>query len=200
MSGRNRIVVDYGDTDDLFLLAVLDTETGFDVSDPTWPGPRVERLADGVTLKEASSLIADRENREGFVWRQWGSRLRVKVKQPDYVRKHRIVFGLNARVVWEVLSTGGLWQEFREGLPEEFREWADGCAVGLEAQRITIKRTVYDDYNDVIGLLPKAFSRKEFAQLALEREFPHLLFRVLDGKPIESECWKLVYPSADWQP
>ena len=92
----NRIVVDYGDREDLVLLAAIHTESGeeLDISEHQWPFPVATRY-DGIT---DLSALRDREeaNREGFVIRFAGG-TRVKVKFAEYVRLHRLVTGVNAK-------------------------------------------------------------------------------------------------------
>jgi RNA ligase len=198
----NRIVLDYGDTEALVLLATLDTETGVAYPlDQKWPDQTVEQLGYGVTLQEAMSW-GDRENREGFVFRPCFSNTRIKVKQEDYVLKHRIVFGLNARSVWEVLRVGSPdgWNEFVEHLPEEFQGWADDVSYLLTGEVTRIRMHAYEDFYNIEKRLGPEYTRKDFAQLALTYTNHHLLFRILDGKPIDDETWKMVYPAADWRP
>jgi RNA ligase len=104
----NRIVLDYGDTDDLVLLGAVDIATGssagpLDAVCTAWPGPRVE-VTSYRTLAEA--LAAEpRTNAEGLVVRYLagsaGAGMMVKAKQADYLVLHRIVTGLTARRLWE---------------------------------------------------------------------------------------------------
>lgn len=109
ISPENRIVVDYGEREDIVLLAAIDTATGADLAVPDdWPGPVVDRY-DGVG--DFDELVArassdDWANREGFVVRFAPSHpgapsLRVKVKFAEYVRLHRILTNVNAVTVWE---------------------------------------------------------------------------------------------------
>ena len=108
----NRIVVDYGDMDDLILLDIIDTETGegrsptsvvgYDPDNPPWgywPGPRVE-VFEHHTLRAALEA-PPRPGQEGLVVFFPGSGERLKIKQADYVAIHRLVFGLTARRIWE---------------------------------------------------------------------------------------------------
>lgn len=104
----NRIVLDYGSTDDLVLLGAVEIATGTSVGplDPvcaSWPGPRIE-VQSYLTL--AAALAAEsRKNAEGLVVRYLpGGPLAgtmLKLKQADYVQLHRIVTGLTARRLWE---------------------------------------------------------------------------------------------------
>ena len=108
----NRIVVDYGDMDDLILLDIIDTATGegrspasvvgYDPDNPPWgywPGPRAE-VFEHPTLRHALEA-PPRPGQEGLVVYFPDSGERVKLKQEDYVSIHRLVFGLTARRVWE---------------------------------------------------------------------------------------------------
>lgn len=98
----NRVVLDYGDMDDLVLLGVLDTETGLDYQGYFhWPGPFCE-IMPGTTLADALAL-PPRPNAEGVVV-TYLTGLKVKIKQDDYVALHRIMTHLNARNVWEVAA------------------------------------------------------------------------------------------------
>jgi putative RNA ligase len=104
----NRIVLDYGSTDDLVLLGAVEIATGTSVGPQdtvcaAWPGPRIEVQAYG-SLAEA--LAAEpRKNAEGLVVRYLAGAspagVMVKLKQADYINLHRIVTGLTARRLWE---------------------------------------------------------------------------------------------------
>jgi RNA ligase len=103
----NRIVLDYGDTDNLILLGAAHIETGR-LAGPDhqvccwWPGPRAEVFAH-ATLADALAATP-RPNAEGLVIRYLdGDRagLMVKLKQDDYVAAHRLMTGMTARRLWE---------------------------------------------------------------------------------------------------
>ena len=104
----NRIVLDYGSTDDLMLLGAVEIGTGtsagpLDDICASWPGPRIQVQA-YLTLAEALAA-PPRKNAEGLVVRYLpGGPLggtMAKCKQADYVHLHRIVTGLTARRLWE---------------------------------------------------------------------------------------------------
>lgn len=201
---ENRIVLDYGMAQDLFLLDVLEIRTGRRMSDPEWPGPRAELLMDAITLEDAL-LLGDRTNAEGFVWVEWATGTRVKVKQEDYIRKHRIVYGLNARSVWQVLAdpdyTDEKWYSFLMELPEELQAWAENVAEGLSKNFGRLRNAAYDTYNDIVAQLGPEYTRRDFAELAkTQYQYPSMLFSLLDGKSIDEYCWKLVYPPGDIRP
>lgn len=101
----NRIVVDYGPTDDLFLLGAVRTHDGLtfppDLVDE-WPGPRAAVFGFG-TFAEALAA-PPRSNAEGIVVRELGTANRIKIKQDDYVQLHRIITGCTKRRLWEHLA------------------------------------------------------------------------------------------------
>jgi RNA ligase len=100
----NRIVCDYGATDDLILLGAVDIETGESVG-PDWVsgwwGPQADTFTAG-TLAEALTL-PPRPNAEGVVVRLVDFGVMVKIKQADYVEMHRILTQTTARSVWEFI-------------------------------------------------------------------------------------------------
>lgn len=94
----NRIVVDYGDLDDLLLLGGVDIVTGaFLGPEETaaavgWSGPQTETFA-FASLGEALAA-PPRPGREGLCVRRLDRNQIVKIKQEDYVGLHKIVAAL----------------------------------------------------------------------------------------------------------
>jgi RNA ligase len=104
----NRIVCDYGPTDDLFLLGAVDIEYGHSFGPNeseafgNWMGPRTQEF----TFPTFADAVAapPRAGAEGLVVRLWHSEHRVKLKQEDYVALHRIITGCTKRRLWEHLA------------------------------------------------------------------------------------------------
>jgi RNA ligase len=133
----NRVVVDYGDRDDLVLVAVLDVETGLPASPTYWPGPRA-REHPYRTLAEALAA-PPRENSEGLVVYLPATNERVKIKQDDYVALHRILTGTNARNVWEVAAVRACAPSIRE-----LKHW--GTYLGIDPARAEEVLALGDDW------------------------------------------------------
>lgn len=109
---ENRIVVDYGATDDLVLLDVIDNLSGSSVlhlSGHRWPGPRARRY-DGFDSLEKLLAGKQESNFEGYVLR-FDNGFRVKVKHDEYIRLHRIMTNISAKAIWEMVSTAALKAE-----------------------------------------------------------------------------------------
>jgi RNA ligase len=116
---ENRIVVDYGTTDDLVLIAVIDNKTGADLPLPAIGFPVVKKydgINDFTTLKSL-----DEVNKEGFVIK-FKSGLRAKVKLAEYLRLHRIVTGVSNLVIWEHLSEGRSFDEILADSQSSFQQ------------------------------------------------------------------------------
>jgi RNA ligase len=202
---ENRIVVNYGDLNDLVLLGVIDIETGisYDVSDSPagrwgWAGPIVDR-APYVRYRDALAA-PPRPGAEGMVVHFLESDERVKIKQEDYVALHKIVTGLDERVVWEALQHRRGYEDLIESLPDEFHAWTTEVAdrlFGEWFQRDWDLESTYTALEEA-GLTE---DRKAFA-LAIKDKPKWLksaLFAFLDGNYRRSRevIWKDVKPKGD---
>lgn len=202
---ENRIVIDYEGLDDLVLLDVIHTASGRTVwfRDATswWHGPVVESLPyDSL----AEALVAPpRPGREGMVVHFIDSDERLKIKQEDYVRLHRLMFGVSARSVYEVLRSGdtGL-DDLLDRVPDEFYAWVTATRAELVAARdaaVAAGQALHDHAATELaarGLDPTDPSYpKEFALLLNPIDDPakHIAFAIRSGKPYDA--WRLVEPS-----
>ncbi len=181
---ENRIVVNYGNLDDLILLAVIDSKTGKDLSIPDIGFPIVKKF-DGINnLNQLREIEA--ENQEGFVIR-FKSGLRIKVKFAEYVRLHRIITQTSTTVVWENLATGKSFEELLEKVPDEFYEWVKQTKTELTKQFDTILLEAKSNF--------KTFdTRKENAAYFLTQKYPHIMFKLLDKKDPSELIWKMIKP------
>lgn len=188
---QNRIVVDYGDLDDLVLLAVIETATGRDLPLPAWFPNRVATydFADLAALRARPEA----PNEEGFVIR-FADGQRVKVKFAEYVRLHRLVTGVTARAIWELLGAGGDLGEMLERVPEEFVAWVRQTADGLHEQRCAIEADALNLWNRVQSL-PTRKEQATHPDMVADRSRAALVFALLDGKPIVPLIWKQLRPA-----
>jgi RNA ligase len=203
----NRIVVDYRDVDDLVLLGGVQIADGINLSPQImraaigWTGPLIAVMP-YATLAEA--LAAEpRPNSEGLVvtW-PGGGWSRVKVKQEDYVRLHRIVTGLTARVIWEHLAQGLHLLELIAGLPDEFHAWARAVADSLESEVQDHHERITKEYAGIIDEMRYAetLERRDFADRVADHPDKWALFFLLDQRDIRPGLWQMVRPAAGWTP
>jgi RNA ligase len=197
----NRIVLDYGGLDDLILLGAVDIATGRTFGPaavPQWPGPVVDSFA-YATLAEALAA-PPRDGREGLVVHFTDSDERVKIKYAEYVRLHRLVTGLSARTVWEVLVSGGDLDALTEPLPDEFHAWVRAVATELTESVAALAETVEAEFAAIVAELPAGWGRRDFALRAVRSDNRGALFLRLDGKDYRPGLWQLVRPAGDVTP
>jgi RNA ligase len=123
----NRVVLDYKDVDDLFLIGVIDIESGRSLPIPGFGNPFTQPtlLGTGPFLEMADHFTATtRPNAEGVVIHAVNRDIRVKVKQADYLELHKVATGLNKKALWTMLSQGKGINEILSGIPEELHDWA----------------------------------------------------------------------------
>lgn len=203
---ENRIVCDYGNMDDLVLLGAVGIDSGR-VYGPNeipagelWPGPRTE-VFECSSYGEALSM-PPREGKEGVVIRTSDGRT-VKWKQEDYIYLHRIVTGLNARAVWQLMIDGKSLEECVDGVPDEFHGFikdvysfisnhVDYALEVCQSEFEEIKQKAEEDA-EVFGNPRKAFAM--LAKTSLNRGY---LFMLYDGRDIKGEILKNARPDAGW--
>lgn len=195
---ENRIVLDYGDRDDLILLGAVEISTGRSIAPidsllKSWKGERAE-VFPYTTVADALAAPV-RQNAEGLVLHLVRSDERVKLKQEDYVALHKIVTGLNERTVWEHVSSGKSVAELCAAIPDEFHGWVDEVAARLKARVEASSGEVEQAYSTILATLPPEHTRKDFAMLAAKHPRKSQLFSRLDGKDYTPQLWQECYPS-----
>lgn len=196
----NRIVLDYGSTDDLFLLGSVDIESGF-VFQPgqaavhlRWAGP----VAPGLSHKTLGDALAasPRPNREGMVIATRGGRKMVKLKQEDYLRLHKLVFGLTEKSVWRAVVAGDSLEEMLEPLPDEFHAWVAqkyGDLKGAAASWAELVRETYGKILDQVqwpegeGSEVQREAKKLFAEFVKGDAHAWAYFMLWQGRGAEIE-------------
>jgi RNA ligase len=189
-----RIVVDYGDRKDLVLLAMIETDTGRELSlDEAPAGVHVVERHKFQDIGHADHLLAlETTNAEGFVVR-FADGTRAKVKFSEYKRLHRIVTGVSSRTIWEYLRDGRPIQEIVENVPDEFHAFVEEWVNRLKSEYARIA-TAAQEVAERVRDLP---SRREQAAIITkldDRRVTPVAFLALDGKPLDATIWKLIEP------
>lgn len=158
----NRIVVNYGDVEELVLLGAKTQKY-----EASWQelskiskviGCRVARKFAFKDYKEIQKLNWD--NHEGFIVR-FSNGDRCKIKFADYVKLHKVLTNCSSYDVWENLMTfGKLPKEMLNDVPDEFYNWLRN-----------LEKTLWKEYNLVLNkhkahlsnILKYCNTRKEIA-------------------------------------
>lgn len=200
---ENRIVCDYGNMDDLVFLGAVNTRTGFTfhpgiAKDLGWYGPVTEEFPYS-TMRQA--LEAEpRPGKEGFVVHFLTSDVRVKIKQEDYIKLHRIVTGLNARTVWQALVDNKI-DELIEQVPDEFHDFVRGVQYDIQDKvEDAVNLTLSTFFNIVDDCLADNATKKDFAEIAKQYSYSWALFNLWDSKPIHEKWLQIYKPAHDFSP
>ena len=192
---ENRIVVDYGDTEDVVMLGEIDTKSGeeLDLNHYTSSIFNVVKKYDGISDYSTLKGMV-KNNAEGFVVR-FSNGERMKIKGDEYIRLHKIMTNLSTTAVWEVLYNGGSMDELLKDVPDEFYNKIKEYEEKLRFQFNGIDTDYKIFFNHIqIKVKEVGGDRTNFASLAKEYTYPSLIFGLLDGKDISPTIWKIVKP------
>jgi len=198
MGGRNRIVVDYGDMEDLILLSVIETKTGFELyyDDMLSIYSKWFTIVKRYNLKNIKNLNElkelEEENREGFVVRFLNG-FRVKVKFSEYIRLHGILTNVSNLTVWEHLKDNYEFDELLDRVPDEFYGWLKKTASGLQAEFNEIERKSLLEFLRIY-YINQITERKLFAEHAKLSTYRSILFKIYDRRPYADIIWKMIRP------
>ncbi len=195
-------ILNYGDREELVLLTVYDRESWTE-----WDTADVDELATacGFPRPETYSFERDQlgdipfpeDNFEGYVVR-FDNGFRVKLKDPRYVKAHKLLSGSTTRRVIEVLRDPVTDLEtFAEGLAPAFRASLDD-AVALVRQRYSqIEGAARAQHARLLEAVTTGV-RKDQALWTTENvpaDLRGLVFGLLDGRDISPGLWKLTEAS-----
>lgn len=196
---ENRICVNYGDSENLTCLAVIENNTGADLVNSMWQGDSVTWNHLGTDAHTIVSSMNNNpvNNREGcvLVWpKEDAPSVRIKVKYEEYVRLHGIIHSFSNKKVWEVLSEGGDFLALLQDVPDEFYTQVKGVVQGLSDQYLEI------DHKAMLAFQahsPYLYSKKEFALAIKDHDLKAILFRMYDNKPYDDIIWKMIKPKGE---
>lgn len=187
---ENRIVLDYGDKEDLILLGIMNRITlqEEELKDYGFPYLQPSQY-DGMNFKGLKDL--NLQNHEGFVIK-FKSGKRIKIKFEDYVRLHGIVTEFSNKKVWEMLRNGNDINELIEIVPDEFFQKVKEVKDDLQKQFNNIK-------NKATKISEEVKSFKDRKEIALHLSKNHkdvmsIVFGILDNKKIDEHIWKMIQP------
>ena len=187
---ENRIVCDYGDTERLVLLSIINPngeELPYEeIADDGWD---IVFKYDGINdFDKLKSVISN--DAEGYVIRFSGG-MRMKIKGEEYVRLHRILTNFSTKDIWELLKNEEPLEPFLDRVPDEFDVWVKEVVRDLVVRYENIEK----DYAEIFSnLKAQNLDRKEFADKANHYRHSNILFSMLDGKSYNDSIWKLLKP------
>lgn len=185
---ENRIVVNYGDMDDIVLIAIVNNEREGDeldirnYSDIFTTATCYGEFEDWLNIRD---LISG-DNREGFVL-SFPNGFRMKMKYEDYFRLHRLRSYLTKKHIFEFIETG------RQNELNEMKDQFD------EEIRISIDKIVDEFHSRYLDILLEAKAEykefdtdKEAAEYFKTCKWQSILFALRKDKPVSHIIWKQV--------
>lgn len=182
---QNRIVVDYGNKEDLILLAMINSATGQELLLPDIGFPLVKEY-NGINDFETLHLLEE-ENREGFVVK-FDSGFRLKVKFSEYTRLHYIMANVSNRSIWLHLSEGKELDEILNVVPDEFYNWVRKTEKNLHI----LYKGIEDKAKSEFKVLE---DRRTTADYFKTCTYPAIMFGMLDKKRYSEKIWRMIKPS-----
>lgn len=189
---ENRICVDYGNTEDLIGLAIINTETDKELPIELFTeigmksAKRYSNLTN-LSFDRLKEIIPNTE--EGFVI-LFQSGFRMKIKGEEYLRLHKIVTNVSSKTIWEHLSTELNMDELLERVPDEFYNWVKRTKTELETEYKSIESKSIYMFQSVKGFQ----TRKEIAEHLSNFEHKDTVFKMLDGKDYKQSIWRKLKP------
>lgn len=160
----NRIVVDYGQREDLFLLGVIDTHSGEEEDLSNYCSIHKYEQEIGLTMvkhynnslrgsnsyKALKDIVSD--NQEGFIVR-FSNGDRIKIKGNEYIRLHKIMTAFSTISIWECLSSDKPLESILHNVPDEFYTKVSFYACGLRNSYRSIEfRALHKYYNILFSM------------------------------------------------
>lgn len=213
----NRIVVDYGELEDLVLLTVFDNATGAEELTEEhrlewgWVGSVVPRYnpwgisVDELQILADENILLDEDNgdrtvtgsdNEGYVVR-YADGTRCKIKLSDYLRLHKIVTNCTERSIWEALVAGTDVEQYLGDVPDEFHDWVVLVVARLKEEHQRLILEAREDFRYILEEI-KPQDKKAFALEAVKQPSPSALFLLWDGNDskLSDWAWKQIKPAS----
>jgi len=181
----NRIVVDYGNKDELILLSIKKEKEvsytklyhhslliGCDVT------IKIEFKSLSELFEQKTKLTS---NEEGYVI-TFSDGFKFKLKGDEYFKLHKVINGINYKNFLEHFDFEIGWVDrvFLEYIPEEFRLLSDNIVKDIETEYENIFKSVITAFNN----LPFFVDRKEMFLYLKEKhpEYFHIIMAYSDDK------------------
>ena len=182
---QNKIVVDYSDVEDLFLISIIHTKTGKNVNINQAGFNTAEKIAtNGICYTEW--LKHDVDNEEGYVMRFIANNLRVKIKFDNYVEKHK----------GKSISTEAIKQSIKKMkpinldiIPDESYDEVKGI---IDEMNILFKMKENEVLKEYIKIQHQNSTSREVVEAIKHSQYSKILFTLHANKPYDALIWKLL--------
>lgn len=192
---ENRIVVDYGESEELILLGAniknREEEICREQLEKIDVFPLVKKYEGYTDINLLKNI--NEKNKEGFVI-HFKSGLRIKCKFDEYVKLHSFITEASSKKIWEMIKDEPppylIKNDIIEKIPDEIYKFVEETRKSLINKFEEIKSISLNDFD----IIKDISSRKEFALEASKTKYPHVMFKMFDNKDYEYVIWNLIEP------
>lgn len=193
ISPLSRVVVNYGDIEELRLITIVDNNTGSERIDYQDCFKTVNRYTSHNCVKYyIDELNDDFSNREGYVIKfQDGNR--IKLKYSSYIQLHKTLSHLTEKYIFE--CSRDCIEIPLENIPDESYDYIKE----IESRIDMIYNAIDDRCMHIFYEVKEYKTRKEQANVIINKHknLSTILFNKLDGKPIRLAIYNLIEKELD---
>lgn len=200
---ENRVVVDYKGRAELVMIGMVHIDTG-----KIFPYQEVIKEAKRLGFShpqmfevnlEAIQERAEKEKngteQEGFVLFYPKENLLLKIKLRDYVRLHRLVFGISVKAIWENLMEGKNPYDIFKDAPDEVMGWLSKWTEKFK-NNFYVKMAKVEEAIEKVKVMPDRKSQALWMKKNCFDLLP-MVFAKLDNKDWEKVVWKTLRPKSE---
>lgn len=179
---ENKIVVDYGNIEELFLISITHTQTGKEVNIDASEFKTVSKIK--MTENSIQDLLNNNiPNKEGYVIK-YKNGFRMKLKFHNYISKHKS----------KTLSANSIKRSMQkmeninlENVPDECYEEVKQIQSELEEQFKCKKQMFEEEYKDIVRE-----SNGDIVEAIKQSQHSSILFAIHRCKSYDKLVWKLL--------
>lgn len=202
---ENKIVVDYGEEEQLILLAIRHTGTGNEVNIFTSDKPgeismfplasKWHQTIEDVLKKQKQDSFS---NEEGVIIK-YSNNFRVKIKYSEYVRLHKIISNVSEKMIWEYLKDEKEPEVLLKNIPDELYKWIEETQEKYITQYAEIESKAHLAYFELtkhMNLDKSKEVKKEFATNVFlkYKSLSSVLFSIFENKSYKKTIWSMLEP------
>jgi hypothetical protein len=206
---ENTIVVNYGDTEDCFLITAINNHNGFEPKRSElvklFPKIPLVNLLDvsKISYRDSSELFMilrdlDLDNKEGFVVR-FENGLRIKLKFSNYFKKHYLRTVITDHDIWMNLKEGGDYNELFENVADEHTAWIFDKISMFRSKFNEIERQALLTFYNLV-FCNGVINKKELAEYIKNDSNNAIIFRLFDRKQYDYIIWRKIKPETKSNP
>lgn len=204
---ENRIIINYGNREELVLLAIYDLDLGNEVLDLTGLYNPFKKVSE-YYFKYLDEIIENQLSlgkfEEGFVVR-FSDGYRVKFKSKEYLAIARIMSNMTPLNFWRNMKDGIVSKELLQDLPEEFREEIDKIVLELEENYNKVKLDIKEDFIYAVKSMGGLFGLEEDRKTlglwlkdnSRELKYPGAMFSMLLKQNLDKHIMKEIKPKGN---